>query len=971
MVACSEGRHRLCGDCLASVVRAVTADPGVFTDEGHLPCARCAATECDGVFPEDTVVFQLGSEDVRRCFLDAIRRHAALMAGRTRAPPAGAVGHEGTAGQRGEVEESAMEVEQGDVVGQERGPEGVEHVRAALQDMVAEQDCVVGQQGGSEEHEGLEQHEGVPEEPREAPQPSADEHSFPGDGTTPDELGDSLPVPSGHGTWDSDRPSTRPVATWVDVPSEAGADDGSVHQHRQALEDELLVTRCPSCLNPGLAGGDLHECMVLWCAQEDGGCGTAMCGWCFGNCGEDVIRHVATCAFNPRAPYVTGSERELLARVQAEQRRRVVEYLREMVPPAMREAVWGAVEGLPVLRDAGLRWAQVAEDLQSSWCASLDTPGSGSTIPQPWAEGSRGRTHAAPAPVQVLSSDGGFSDGPPSTLGTASGDPLQDLAEVGQLTGLLGRMGPAGTSHAVRSALDLRNEPRGKRKPLVGEGGKAMLAMGALLTGGTVLGAVLDGPTSALSALSPTRAPAKAPPAPDPPSPSPPPPPPPLPKAMQLALAAQQGGSVDLENSEVELGAELRVVGYMVVSNGTVRVPGGAPYAFTVPPGGRLELTSVQVVGAGVWCVGGCAMLCNSLVKAAPETGVLCTTSGIAAILPAWAHLNGVTVEGAGADGIACVGGGCAVTLDGPCAVLGSGGHGLVCRGGARIVAEGVQVRKAFLSGVFCEGEKSDMALTGASVGPAREHGVECATGGRVSAVETVLMGFRLCGAVAWQGGVLAMRGVRVEGSQCAHHGVFCSEGGRAEVHGGCIRDCGKIGVHCKGESSSVTVTDGLVTGCREGSGVACWERGSVELRATHVLDCRHSGVLVRDRGSVVTVAGGVVQNAREHGVECLAGGEARLDDVRVRECGLCGIASRGRGSRVTVTGGVIEEVREHHGVACAQGGHVKVRGVTIRQCRQFGVLQGDLGSSAHVVGCTITDCGEGAQFVSSGCNVD
>ena len=239
LTACSAGAHRMCGECLGSLVGTLADNPRALRADGDVGCRESTGRECGGAFPCREVVealVRLQAAGACVAFVHAVRRHAATSA------EAGA--------------------------------------------------------------------------------------------------GAEAPAETGAAT------------------SGSGA-EASLADHRRALEDALIVVRCPGCRRPGDV--DVGSCMALYCAPGEGGCGSHFCGWCMAACPDSdaAHAHVEGCGLNPNRPHLYASGRDLQENVRWEQRLRVVERLRERVGMRDAEVVWDALATLPTIRELGLRWEDV------------------------------------------------------------------------------------------------------------------------------------------------------------------------------------------------------------------------------------------------------------------------------------------------------------------------------------------------------------------------------------------------------------------------------------------------------------------------------------------------------------------------------------------------------------------------------------------------------------------------------------
>ena len=139
-----------------------------------------------------------------------------------------------------------------------------------------------------------------------------------------------------------------------------GAVEATLEAHRRAMEDLLVVIRCPGCRRPGDV--DVQNCMALYCAPDVGGCGSHFCAWCMEACPDSdaAHAHVSECGLNPNRPHLYASERDHQDNVRWEQRLRVVARLRDYFTRCHMEVGWATeFATLPAIRDLGLRWEDV------------------------------------------------------------------------------------------------------------------------------------------------------------------------------------------------------------------------------------------------------------------------------------------------------------------------------------------------------------------------------------------------------------------------------------------------------------------------------------------------------------------------------------------------------------------------------------------------------------------------------------
>ena len=80
-MTCSQGAHRVCGECLAVKVGTLADSRVAFTAEGHLQCRKCTGQACEGeLFAHEVVAKTQHDPEAGRRFLKASQQHAAEAA---------------------------------------------------------------------------------------------------------------------------------------------------------------------------------------------------------------------------------------------------------------------------------------------------------------------------------------------------------------------------------------------------------------------------------------------------------------------------------------------------------------------------------------------------------------------------------------------------------------------------------------------------------------------------------------------------------------------------------------------------------------------------------------------------------------------------------------------------------------------------------------------------------------------------
>lgn len=365
---------------------------------------------------------------------------------------------------------------------------------------------------------------------------------------------------------------------------------------------------------------------------------------------------------------------------------------------------------------------------------------------------------------------------------------------------------------------------------------------------------------------------------------------------LRLALqsAEKDGARIDLDGSEVLLGAPLPLQGRVSLRNGTLVAGYGVAQAMVIQGEKTfVELEMVRLRGAGVEVRERATLnMEGGGVSQACGVGMLCEDA-------ASVQLTGVEVAATHGTGISVKTGRdlSKMVLSG---VTTSGcfeGLSVECQGpaeAAQVEVEGIDIRNCRGYGIYASVAQEDEGEGNQSV----NHTVlsirggrtlECAGSGVVSsnaAISLEDLEVVACdsGVESSWNGVVQVKRVRV--TACKKSGFRCTDGGKLRVEGPGteVTACGRTGLWVEGENSEATLGGLMVAGCA-GSGVLCILGARLTAEHLHVADCAGQGLWVSGKGSQAAVRGARLRRCGMAGLLCSWSATAEVDGAEVLEC--------------------------------------------------------------------------------------